>query len=144
MKTIFRLLIGLGLVVGLASAHAELSPVAFVIGKQQFKPGDSIVIDQVLATSPKIEAGTKLVVRGHYELSSAAKASVGLFVTHRSPAVRTPDAFAPSQVAQLSQASGSFELSCDVTYDGDPHVSFYPDGGGNSFGGVYFSLAPKT
>jgi hypothetical protein len=65
---------------------AEPRPGSFVIGKQQFKAGDSIVIDQVLATSPHVEVGTSLVVRGHYALARAAKARIGLHVTHRSPA----------------------------------------------------------
>ena len=141
MKTLLRLLIGLCLAACVASARAELSPVSFVVGKRQFKSGDSIVIDQVLATSPKLEVGAKVVVRGHYQLASSAKARLGLFVTHRSPA--GADAFAPSQLAPAENANGSFELSCEITYDGDPHVSFYPASGGESFGGVYFSASAQ-
>jgi len=139
MKTLLRLLVGLSLAACVASAHAELSPVSFVVGKQQFKPGDSIVIDQVLATSPKLEVGAKVVVRGHYRLASAAKARLGLFVTHHAKAGADP--YAPSQMAPVEGANGSFELSCEITYEGDPHVSFYPAPNGESFGGVYFSAA---
>jgi len=141
MKTLQCLLVGLSLAACIASARAELSPVSFLVGKQQFKPGDSIVIDEILATSPKLEVGAKVVVRGHYRLASSAKASLGLFVTHRSPAGR--DASTPSQVASVESASGSFELSCEITYEGNPHVSFYPTSGGESFGGVYFSAAAQ-
>ena len=130
MKTLLRLVVGLSLTVCAGSARAELSPLSFIVGKQQFKPGDSIVIDQVLATTSAIEVGAKVVVRGHYQLASSAKARLGLYVTHRSPAGR--DAAAPSQSAHVEGASGSFELSCDITYEGDPHVSFYPDSGGES------------
>lgn len=142
MKILLRLLAVFGLAACAASVHAELSPVSFVVGKQQFKPGDAIVIEQVLATSPQLEAGTKVVVRGHYQLASAAKAQLSLYVTHRSPAGR--DVTSPSQSAPVQNQSGSFELSCEITYAGDPHVSFYPASGGEPFGGVYFSAAPKS
>jgi len=141
MKTLLRLLVGLCLASGVASARAELSSVPFIVGKQQFKSGDSIVIDQVLTTSPKFEVGAKVVVRGHYQLASAAKASLGLFVTHRAPAGRDP--FAPSQVESVGKAGGSFELSCAIAYPGDLHVSFYPATGGEAFGGLYFSDASR-
>ena len=142
MKTLLRLFVGLFLTACVAFASAELSSVPFVVGQQQFKAGDSIVIDQVLATSPLLAVGTKVTVRGHYHLASASKARLGLFVTHQSP-VKTADASTNSQVQQMERASGSFELSCEITYDGDSHVSLYPATGGKSFGGVYFSAAPR-
>jgi len=140
MKTLLRLLACFCVITCVASASAALSPVSFVLGKQSFKPGDAIVIDQVLATSARLEVGTKLLVRGHYTLASCDKANVGLYLTHRSPA--GADASTRSQTARLEQASGTFELSCDITYAGDPHVSLYPAKGGEAFGGVYFAAAP--
>ena len=142
MKMLIRLFIGLCVTAWVASASAELPSVAFVIGKQQFKPGDSIVIDQVLATSPKLNVGDKVVVRGHYQLASAPKAKLGLFITHRT----TADAgnTAKTQMTPADSVSGSFELSCDISYEGDVHVSFYPVSGGEAFGGVYFTTSPKS
>ena len=141
MKTLLRLLVGFCFAACVASAHAELSSVSFVVGKQQFKTGDSIMIDQVLATSPNLAVGTKVVVRGHYQLASSSKARIGLFVTHR---VQSPaDPSASSQIAAVENTSGSFEVSCEINYEGDPHVSFYPASGGESFGGVYFSVTPQ-
>ena len=137
MKTLLCLLAGLCLTACIASAGTELSSVSFVVGKQDFKAGDAIVIDQVLATSPKFEVGAKVVVRGHYRLASAIKANLGLLITHRSPAGLDPSA--QPQLALVDKASGTFELSCEITYPGDFHVSFYPATGGESFGGVYFS-----
>jgi hypothetical protein len=135
-------LIGLCVTACVASASAELSSVAFVIGKQQFKPGDSIVIDQVLATSPRLNVGDKVVVRGHYQLASAPKANLGLFVTHRTHA--DTDGTTKSQLSPAESAGGSFELSCEIAYEGDIHVSFYPVPAGESFGGVYFTTGPKS
>jgi len=125
---------------GAALLAAEVADVPFAVGRQQFQPGDSIVIDQVLATSPKLTAGDTVVVRGHYRLASAAKASLGLFVTHRSPAPADP--IAPTQTAAVIAANGAFELSCTIGAAGALHVSFYPASGGEAFGGVYFSPAP--
>src|SRR4051812_23100244 len=123
MKTILRLLVGLGFAACVASVRAELSPIAFVVGSQQFQSGDAITIDQVLASSPSLEVGTRITVRGHYQVASSAKARLGLFVTHRGPA--GTDRSDAAQVATVQTASGSFELSCEITYEGDPHVSFY-------------------
>jgi hypothetical protein len=142
MKTLLRLLIGLCMMACIASANAELSSVAFAVGKQQFKPGDSIVIEQVLATSPKLSVGDKIVVRGHYQLASAPRAKLGLFVTHRTKA--HADNTAKSQMAPVETVSGSFELSCEIRYEGDMHVSFYPVSDRESFGGVYFTTSPRS
>ncbi len=141
MKTMSRLLTGLWVMACVASASAALSGVSFVIGEHQFKTGDDIVIDQVLARAPKLRVGDKVTVRGHYRLGSTAAASLGLFVSHRSPA--KADAAASSQTMRIEGANGTFELSCEITYAGDLHVSFYPASGGDAFGGVYFTLAPN-
>jgi len=145
MKTIPRLLALLSIAVCAASAHAELAPVSFLLGQQQFKAGDGIVIDQVFASSPRLKPGVQVQVRGHYRLASSAKARIGLFVTQHAPAgsdrpARTP--IGPAQMTPIDAADGSFELTCEITADGEPHVSFYPIRGGESFGGVYFSAAP--
>ena len=143
MKTLFKLWVGLCLTACVSFARAELSPIPFVVGEQHFAAGDSIVIDQVLASSPQLAVGTQVTVRGHYRLASASRARLALYVTHRSPAAAA-DTPTKSQVQQVGSANGSFELSCEIAYEGDPHVSFYPAAGGKSFGGVYFSsAAPK-
>jgi hypothetical protein len=137
MKTLLPLFIGFCVAACVASASAELSSVPFTIGQQQFKAGDSIIIEQVLATSPRFGIGDKVVVRGRYKLASAVSASLGLFVTHESSA--GPDSISQSQMTHVNSTAGSFELSCEIKYPGTIHVSFYSDLGGESFGGVYFS-----
>lgn len=138
MKTILRSMFGFGFLACAVFASAALSPVPFAIKAQQFKAGDSIVIDQVLASAPQLTVGTQVTVRGHYQLASASKARLGLFVTHRSRSAG-PDATAASQVQSIDIANGTFELSCEIQYEGDPHISFYPIADGEAFGGVYFS-----
>jgi len=56
-------------------------------------------------------------------------------VTHRGPA--GPDAGEESQEATVEGPAGSFELSCEIAYAGDIHVSFYPDSGVEALGGIY-------
>jgi hypothetical protein len=141
MKRLLRVLSGLCLSACIASASAGLSAVSFVVKKQQFKAGDAIVIDQVLASSPNLGIGDKVVVHGHYRLASAPKASLGLFVTHPSP--DGVDRISPSQKARIEGANGSFELSCEITYIGNIHVSFYPASGGESFGDIYFATSAR-
>jgi hypothetical protein len=142
MKRFICLVVGMAVAAGTASAAAELPRVPFSIGKQQFKPGDEIVIDEVLATSPDFGVGDRVLVRGHYRLASAAAATLGLFVTHlhaEPMSHPTGDSVSDSQTARAEGATGTFELSCAIAYPGTVHVSFYPASGGDSFGGVYFA-----
>ena len=37
----------------------------------------------------------------------------------------------PSQRMTVRAGTGEFELSCEIPYDGDLHVSFYPSRGGS-------------
>ncbi|MEO6002979.1 MAG: hypothetical protein ABIZ04_13445 [Opitutus sp.] len=136
-----RLVIGVCLVAGVASARAELVDVPFTVGAQHFNRGDQIIIEQVLASSPALKVGDQIVVRGRYELASAPTATLGLFSTHRGAA--KPDAIASSQQAAIKAMKGTFELSWQIAYAGDLHVSFYPAIRGESFGGVYFKVAAR-
>jgi hypothetical protein len=43
-----------------------------------------------------------------------------------------------TQTMILDQGNGRLTLIPYLWYNGNPHISFYPAGGGNSFGGVYF------
>ena len=124
------------LVAGTVFANAGLAPVAFVVATPQFKAGDAIVIDQVLATSPNLGVGDQVVVRGHYQLASTGAARLGLLVTHATPAAEA-DKVAPAQMARVTRAAGTFELSCAISFAGRLHVSFYPVPSGEAFGGVY-------
>ncbi len=135
MRIAACLLVGLCVAASGAWAGGEPPGIPFRLGKEHFRPGDSVVVDQVQATSPQLDVGAKVVVRGHYRLASAGEAAIGLFVTHRAPA--TGDGVAPEQLRRIQAGEGAFELSCEITYAGDLHVSLYPASGGESFGGVY-------
>ncbi|HET7536875.1 MAG TPA: hypothetical protein VFJ90_10500 [Candidatus Didemnitutus sp.] len=141
MKTSLRFLLGFVLVASLAAAVIELPAVSFTLGPSRFRQGDQIVIDQVLASSPKFELGDRVMVRGHYVLTSESKASISLFLTHTED--RKREFVAPEQSAKIMTGEGRFELAYDVKYPGVLHVSFYRASDGQAFGGVYFGTAAQ-
>ncbi|HEY4302590.1 MAG TPA: hypothetical protein VGM73_17090 [Candidatus Didemnitutus sp.] len=143
MKTLLPLLLVWCANACLASANPDLAITPFTVGHQTFRAGDEIVIDQVLATSSALKVGDQVVVHGHYRLTSAPKASLGLMVTHLDR-VNISDPTEASQHAPAIQPGGAFTLSCRITYEGALHVSFYSVSTGQSVGGVYFSPAPGS
>src|SRR4051812_22392884 len=101
------------------SYAAELSPIRFRITSQQFEPGDVVVIDEVLATSPDLNIGDTVVVRGRYRLESRPAAKLGFFLTTNGPSDPTP--IAPQQQAAIKEGSGTFELLHVVPAEGRLH-----------------------
>src|SRR4051812_25277751 len=69
---------------------ADQSAIPFRVSRQQFEPGDSIVIQKVIASSPQLKVGTTITVRGMYRLQSKAKGSLGFFITTKGPSEPTP------------------------------------------------------
>jgi hypothetical protein len=129
--------LGGGLAAGDSLAIDATSPgVPFAIYHASFASGDSITIEQVIAAKPRWGPGDTLTVRGHYRLASQPAATLALYVTTRSSG-RTVSS--PRQVTKVASGSGEFELTCVMPAEGgEPHVSFYPSGGGSVMGGVYF------
>jgi hypothetical protein len=115
---------------------AELSAIPFQVTSQRFESGDSIVIQEVLASSPQLKIGDTVAVRGKYHLQSRSKAALGFFLTTKGPSAPTP--ISPKQMSEIDTVDGTFELEHVVPSDGSLHVSFYGRPSGSSFGGVYF------
>jgi beta-lactamase regulating signal transducer with metallopeptidase domain len=122
--------------------------VNFEIGRTDFKSGDSITIDEVHGTSDTVSAGNLYIMKGSYHLASEKSAMLAAFVTGDS---RDPKAMEmqniPTQRTQtmtIDQGDGRFTLIVYLWYEGNPHISFYPAGGGNSFGGIYFGTGAST
>lgn len=123
------------------TSRPGLRPVAFTTSRAQFIEGDRIVIQEVVASSPQWQVGDTVIVRGTYRLASAPGASLGLMLTRRGPAARMSTA--AHQQQNISGGEGCFELTHVIAAEGALHVSFYPERGGSSFGGVYFSPAGR-
>jgi beta-lactamase regulating signal transducer with metallopeptidase domain len=122
--------------------------VNFEVGRTEFRDGDKITVEEVHGTSDKISAGNLYIVKGSYRLASEKSAMLAAFVTGDS---RDPKAMelqsVPTQRTQtmtIDQGSGRFTLIVYLWYEGNPHISFYPAAGGNSFGGVYFGTGAST
>jgi len=107
-------------------------------GKTYSQAGDRIMIDEVRGPSDKRTIGNTYEVRGTYKLASRDQAVLGAFVTTSTSQPEVPHEVSPEQTMKISKGEGRFTLRFHMWHDGDPHVSFYPAAGGESFGGVYF------
>lgn len=121
---------------------ATLADVRFATYRSNFARGDSIVIEQIKATSSDWHKGDTVFVRGRYTLGSSARATLAIFVTAKNPGDGRSSG-GPRQTMRIDRGTGEFELECTLPYEGSPHVSFYPSGYGSSFGGVYFRPAGR-
>jgi hypothetical protein len=136
MKTVMRVVLGLVIAASLAfAANDGFFNVSLVIGSTHFNDGDSIDIEQVVATSPNLAVGDKVVVRGRYVLKSEEKAQLCLFVTTKE-SVSVP--VIPTQQTEVKKGSAEFELTEQVRHPGFLHVSFYRIPDGKRFGSIYF------
>ena len=118
-----------------------LANIPFVLGPKKFKTGDSIVIEQVLANSPNLAAGDRVVVRGQYLLASKENATLLLVLTQTGGAVS--ENVSPTQMMKLERGTGSFELAYEVRHTGVLHLTYYGLADGKPFGGVYFGTRPQ-
>jgi hypothetical protein len=118
-----------------------LANISFVLGPKKFKTGDAIVIEQVLANSPNLAAGDRVVVRGQYLLASKENATLLLTLTQTEGAVK--ESVSPTQMMKLERGTGAFELAYEVKHTGALHLTFYGGADGKPFGGVYFGSKPQ-
>ena len=120
------------------SAVTAIAPFSTI---KSFRDGDSITITEVKATSPDLKAGDKVIVKGHYTLSSKPKASLCLFLTASTGSGAGP--IHPEQQLNIAKGEGEFELSETLEGDGHLHVTFYSVPDGKDFGGMYFGTAKQ-
>jgi beta-lactamase regulating signal transducer with metallopeptidase domain len=122
--------------------------------------GDSITVDSVRGSANKLSPGNTYEVSGTYKLVSHDKALLAIRVTggriygslkpmivrdekgqqYRLVPLNPNDSHRtlPDQNEAVSKGEGHFTLRFHLSGAGGPHVSFYPRGGDNSFGSVYF------
>jgi hypothetical protein len=140
-KHVALLLVGLcsfTVIACVAHAAQALSEVTVGLGPAEFSGGDLVIIDKVLSTSPALEIGDRVVVRGRYTLASRSAAKLGLSLTRTQ--TREPVPISPAANKQVTRGSGEFELVYEVRYIGCLHVSLsHPDpNDGRGFGTIYF------
>jgi len=115
-------------------------PVAVVLGPKAFRDGDVIEITAVRATSPKLEQGDSVTVRGRFRLASRDQAELALFLTQTEG--DGGDETDASQVVRVKRGGGDFELRATIRHRGVLHLTLY-DERGWPFGGVYFGTAAQ-
>lgn len=111
-----------------------------VLGPKAFRDGDVVEITDVRATSPKLEPGDSITVRGRVRLASQDEAQLGLYVTQaEGDGMEEVD---PSQQVRVKRGRNEFELKATIAHRGALHLTLY-DGAGRPFGGVYFGTAQQ-
>src|SRR5262249_48659295 len=95
----------------LAAPPAQMS-VPTALGPKAFRDGDVIEITDVRATSPKLEQGDSLTVRGRVRLASQDHAQLGLYLTQTEGG--GSEETDPSQTMQVKRGLGEFELKATI------------------------------
>jgi hypothetical protein len=111
-----------------------------VLGPKAFHDGDVIEITDVRATSPKLEPGDSVTVRGRVRLASQDEAQLGLYLTQTEG--NGQEETDQPQTVQVKRGLGEFELKATIKHRGVLHLTVY-DKSGRPFGGVYFGTAAQ-
>ena len=112
--------------------------VPFVDGTRRFSDGDSITIREVRGTAATFEPGNVYWIKGTYTLNSHDRATLLADYTTENDSANGTRPTWKVQTAVVNRGSGSFVLCLPMSNRGWPHVSFYPAGGGECLGGIYF------
>jgi beta-lactamase regulating signal transducer with metallopeptidase domain len=99
---------------------------------------DSITVDEVRGPVDTIIPGNTYEVRGRYKLVSQDKALLAVYVTVEASNPHEPHPDVPNQRMIVEKGEGTFALQFHMWHKGNPHVTFYPAKGGNSFLSTYF------
>ena len=135
MKTLPRFVFALVFTSVVAWA-ATMTVVPVKLGLQRFEDGDSIVIEEVRATSPRMDVGDTVVVRGRYRLISEEKATLAVSLTRTQS--REPMRVSPRASTEIKRGWGDFEVSIDVQKIGCLHLTFNRLPDRKAIGTVYF------
>ena len=111
-----------------------------VLGPKAFHDGDVIEITDVSATSPRLEQGDTVTVKGRVRLDSRRNATLCLYLTQtKGDGVEETD---PTQTVSVSRGIREFELTTTIKHQGALHLTLY-DQTGKPFGGTYFGTAAQ-
>jgi len=107
----------------------------FRLGKNQFLPGDSVIITEMRGNSDSFNVDGTYQVKGAYTLASHDNATLAFSVTAKDPKNES-GSWGGKQKVTIYKGSGEFTLTERMGCEGYPHISFYD--GSSDFGGVYF------
>jgi beta-lactamase regulating signal transducer with metallopeptidase domain len=100
--------------------------------------GDKIAVEEVRGTADTLSAGNTYEVKGTYKLVSHDTAMLAIFITVDGTQARQSHRPLADQKIIVEKGEGHFTLRFHMWQDGNPHVSFYPAKGGESFASAYF------
>ena len=115
-------------------------PAPTVLGPKAFRDGDVVEITDVRATSPRLEPGDSVTVRGRVRRASQSEARLCLYVTQTEGDGREESD--PAQTTGVRRGLHEFELKATVKHRGVLHLTLY-NKAGRPFGGVYFGTAAQ-
>lgn len=112
-----------------------------VLGPKAYHDGDVIEILDVSATSPRLEPGDSVTVKGRVRLDSQASANLCLYLTQtEGDGLEEVDRV---QTVAVSRGLREFELKTTIKHRGVLHLSLYHENSGKAFGGTYFGTAKQ-
>ena len=117
------------------------SPTEVHLGPKFFRDGDVIEITEVTSTSPQLEPGDRVNVRGRVRLDSRPAARLCLYLTQSEG-----DGYEESDHLQETLATkglNEFELAITVKHRGHLQVTLYAPQTSRPFGGVYFGTGQQ-
>lgn len=117
--------------------------VRFEQGASRFLDGDQVTVLEIRGTAETFKPGNIYWIRGTYTLGSHDRAQLAAFTTARQAADGKSKIWT-IQTIDVDRGSGTFELFLPMSHEGWPHVSYYPAGGGNGFGGTYFGTGDSV
>ena len=128
------------------SAAGKLSHrVPFELGATNLRGGDRITIEEVNGTADEIKPGNMYEVKGTYRLVSRDSALLAAYVTVDAKDSRVNAVGDLStQTTTVKRGEGKFTLLFYMWSDGKPHLSYYPENGGEVLGGVYFGTGESV
>jgi hypothetical protein len=140
--------------------------VPFEVGATWVQGGDRITIEEVRGTADSIKVGNLYEISGTYRLASLGKATLSASITDDGTDAALRDLFPASSSAgnplrvpvravptqergsmtsmTAERGEGRFRLLLYIGHEGKPHISFYPEGGGDGFGHVYFGTGDSV
>ena len=116
--------------------------VRFEQGATRFAGGDKITILEVRGTDETFAPGNIYSIKGTYTLGSRDRAMLLASITATDSDGKSGSL--KVQTLQIERGEGTFTLLLPMSYRGLPHVSFYPAGGGEAFGGNYFGTGDSV
>lgn len=135
-------ILGLLLVASLAvAAPPQQESVTPVLGPKLFRDGDVIEITDVTATSPRLEQGDTITVKGRARLQSRESATLSLYLTQTKGDGR--EETDKQQSVAVSKGLQDFELKITVKHQGVLHLTYYDLKSGQAIGGVYFGTSQQ-